>query len=83
MSKRCRMLVHSFAISDEENDKCAKTAALSASLTMMRRDWPACNIRHLVTSPCPPHTRWLLASGVIETGDDSIGDHMSVTHGTM
>jgi hypothetical protein len=31
----------------------------------------------------PMHTRRLLASGVIKTGDGSIGDRMHVTHGTM
>jgi hypothetical protein len=31
----------------------------------------------------PTHTRRLLASTVIETGDGSIGDRMHVTHGTM
>jgi hypothetical protein len=31
----------------------------------------------------PTHTRRLLATGVIEIGDGSIGDRMHVTHGTM
>jgi hypothetical protein len=31
----------------------------------------------------PTHTRRLLASVVIETGDGSIGDRMHVTHGTI